>query len=133
MNEIAGIFLQRSDFFLLFVRIILGLVMICYGLPKVKNLHSNARDFEKMGIKPGIFFGTLVAMLEFFGGFLIILGALTSLIALLFGFEMFMGALWKMTKGKKPFTDWSYDLILLATMILLLIIGPGAYSFERIF
>ena len=133
MNEITAFFIQRSDLLILIVRTILGVVMIYYGLPKVKDLHANAIDFEKMGIKPGIIFGTLVAIIEFVGGIFIILGALTNLIALAFGFEMLMGAFWKVMKAKKPFTDWSYDLILFAAMALLLIVGPGAYSLSRIF
>ena len=34
-------------------------------------------------------------------------------------------------KWKKPFTDYSYDLLLLALCLLLLALGPGAYSVAR--
>ena len=126
-------FIQRSDLLILLVRVILGSVMIYYGLPKIKDLKSNAKDFERKGFKPGILFGSIVAFLEFFGGILIILGGFTNIIALAFGFEMIVGVLYKVGKANKPFTDWSYDLILFAAMSLLLIIGPGAYSLSRIF
>ena len=45
----------------------------------------------------------------------------------LFGFQMIMGTIWKITKTEKPFTDWSYDLLLLAIALMLLITGPGYY------
>ena len=44
-----------------------------------------------------------------------------------FGFEMLLGTVVKATKWHKPFTDDSYDLLLLALCLLLLALGPGAY------
>ncbi len=116
-----------SDIVLLVVRIIMGIVMIYYGYPKITNLRSNAEDFVKMGFKPGIFWGTIVAFVEFFGGIAVIIGMYMWLAVALFGFQMIMGTIWKITKTEKPFTDWSYDLLLLAIALMLLITGPGYY------
>ena len=116
-----------SDIVLLIVRIIMGIVMIYYGYPKITNLRSNAENFVKMGFKPGMFWGTIVAFVEFFGGIAVIVGMYVWLAAALFGFEMIMGTIWKITKTEKPFTDWSYDLLLLAIALMLLITGPGYY------
>ena len=116
-----------SDIVLLIVRIIMGIVMIYYGYPKITNLRSNAEDFVKMGFKPGIFWGTIVAFVEFFGGIAVIIGVYIWLAVALFGFQMIMGTIWKITKTEKPFTDWSYDLLLLAIALMLLITGPGYY------
>ena len=44
-----------------------------------------------------------------------------------FGFEMMLGTVVKTMKWHKPFTDYSYDLVLLALCLLLLALGPGAY------
>ena len=38
-----------------------------------------------------------------------------------------MGTITKATKWRKPFTDYSYDLVLLALCLLLLAFGPGAF------
>ncbi|MCH7529722.1 DoxX family protein [Patescibacteria group bacterium] len=116
-----------SDIVLLIVRIIMGIVMIYYGYPKITNLRSNAEDFVKMGFKPGMFWGTIVAFVEFFGGIAVIIGVYIWLAVALFGFQMIMGTIWKITKTEKPFTDWSYDLLLLAIALMLLITGPGYY------
>ena len=116
-----------SDIVLLIVRIIMGIVMIYYGYPKITDLRSNAEDFVKMGFKPGMFWGTIVAFVEFFGGIAVIVGMYVWLAEALFGFEMIMGTIWKITKTEKPFTDWSYDLLLLAIALMLLITGPGYY------
>jgi uncharacterized membrane protein YphA (DoxX/SURF4 family) len=44
-----------------------------------------------------------------------------------FGFEMLLGAVVKATRWGKPFSDYSYDLLLLPLCLLLLALGPGAY------
>lgn len=120
---------RYEDLILLIVRIILGILMIYYGSSKVKDFKSNAKDFEKMGLKPGIFWGSIIAILEFFGGFLIILGLYVEVVAVLFAFEMISGTIWKITKTNKPFTDWSYDLLLLAIALILATFGAGNYAF----
>ena len=119
---------QFGDIVLLIVRVLFGIVFLYYGYPKLKDLKSNAKDFEQMGFKPGWLFGTPVALLETFGSILIILGFFTWLAAIGFAAHMLIGMIWKITKTDKPFTDWSYDLLLLLIAVLLLVTGPGAYN-----
>ncbi|HKC05244.1 MAG TPA: hypothetical protein VKJ67_00140 [Methylomirabilota bacterium] len=47
--------------------------------------------------------------------------------AILLATRLMMGTVVKATKWHKPFTDYSYDLVLLARCLLLLALGPGAY------
>jgi len=117
-----------SNYFILIVRIILGSVFLYYGSFKIKDLKQNAKDFEKMGFKPGWFFGTPIAFLETFGSLFIIVGFLFWLILTLFALHMITGTIWKITSTEKPFSDWSYDLLLLGITILLLITGPGKFA-----
>lgn len=112
---------------LLFVRIALGAVMVYYGWPKVRNLRTNAGQFAGMGFRPGWLFGTPVAIIEFFGGLLMIVGVATGLIAAAFGFQMLLGALWKVRAGK-DFPDWSYDVLALAAALAVMVGGGGTYS-----
>jgi putative oxidoreductase len=112
---------------LLLLRCILASAMIYYGWPKVRDLKSNANDFENMGFKPGVVWGTWIAILEFFGGIAVLLGFYAELAAALFGFEMLVGAFWKL-KRRKPFTDYSYDLQLFGLCIVLMSWGAGFYS-----
>jgi putative oxidoreductase len=117
-----------EDPVLLVIRLIMGVTMVYYGWPKVRDPKKNAADFDAMGFKPGAFFGTLVLLAEFGGGLLILLGFYAWLGAAAFGFEMVVGAAWKITRTDKPFTDWSYDLLLFALALVLLAWGPGRYS-----
>jgi putative oxidoreductase len=115
------------DLLLFFIRVVLGIVMIYYGLPKIKSLRKNAEDFVDMGLRPGFFWGTIVAATEFFGGIIVILGFYAEVAAALFGIVMALGVLWKMKK-RKPFTDYSYDLLLLALSAVILVFGAGLYT-----
>lgn len=122
-----------ADISLLFVRIVAGATMVYYGWPKVSDLRSNAQNFNDMGFKPGWLHGSIVAAVEFFGGLGVLVGFLTWIPAAAFGFEMLTGALWKITKTDKPFTDWSYDLLLFGLMVVLLTFGSGHYAINSVF
>ena len=117
-----------QDIVLLIVRIIFGATFFFYGWPKLKDLKSNASDFESMGFKPGWLFGTPVALLEALGSLAVILGLFNWVMAAGFAIHMTTGAIWKITKTDKPFTDWSYDLLLFSIALLLLVTGPGSIN-----
>lgn len=119
--------IAENNLVLLALRVVLGIVMIYYGYPKVKNLRSNGDDFVKMGFKPGVFWGTIVAFTEFFGGIAVLIGLYAELAAALFGFQMITGTFWKL-KVKKKFSDYSYDLQLLVISLAIIIFGPGSYA-----
>lgn len=117
----------ENNLALLALRLVLGIVMIYYGYPKVKNLRSNGGDFVKMGFKPGIFWGTIVAFTEFFGGIAVLIGLYAEVAAALFGFQMITGTFWKL-KVKKKFSDYSSDLQLLVISLTVIVFGSGSYA-----
>lgn len=117
-----------SDLVLLVLRLVLGSVMLYYGIPKIRDLKTNAKNFEKMGYQAGWLFGTLGAAIEFFGGLGILFGVLAWIPALGFAGEMALGMTYKLTKTNKPFSDWSYDLLLLVLCLIVLAFGTGVYG-----
>jgi putative oxidoreductase len=131
-EEHPGLKVERSmyiqlQWILLLVRLVLAIVMIYYGWPKIRDLASNANDFVQMGFKPGILWGTLIAVVEFFGGVAIFVGLYAELAAALFAFQMIVGTFWKLKIGK-PFTDYSYDIQLFALCLVVMSQGAGAYA-----
>lgn len=116
-----------ASWILFFIRVVIGIVLLYYGWPKIKNLNSNANDFVAMGFRPGMLWGTVIAVVEFFGGIAILTGLYAELAASLFGFQMIVGTFWKL-KIKKPFNDYSYDLQLLALCVAIMSFGAGRYS-----
>ena len=117
------------DWILLLSRVVLAIVMVYYGWPKIRDLASNANDFEHMGFKPGMFWGTLIAGVEFLGGITILLGFDAELAAALFGFQMIVGTFWKL-KVKKPFSDYSYDIQLFALCLVIMAQGAGIFALK---
>lgn len=125
----VGIFFRGYDDVALFLaRLVVGAVFIYFGIPKIKDLKQNAKDFVGMGFKPGWLWGTPVALLETIGSILLILGAYVEVLGLLFAVHMAIGTVWKITKTDKGFPDWSYDLILLSLGIVFLTMGGGSIS-----
>jgi uncharacterized membrane protein YphA (DoxX/SURF4 family) len=61
----------------------------------------------------------------------VLLGLFTWVGAAAFGIEMATGTAWKISKARKPFTDYSYDLQLLALALVLLAFGPGGHSIDH--
>jgi putative oxidoreductase len=117
----------------LILRIALGAILIVHGWPKIKNLKQTGKNFESMGFRPGKLFGTLAALLEFFGGICILIGLATAAIAGLFVLEFAVILIWRWAK-KMPFVGgWEFDLLILACAIALFSLGGGAYSVDRIF
>ncbi|HEY1269440.1 MAG TPA: DoxX family protein [Candidatus Binatia bacterium] len=117
----------QFEWILLLARLVLGSGMIYYGWPKARDLRANAKDFEQMGFKPGIFWGTLIAAVEFLGGIAVVLGVYAELAASLFAFQMLVGAFWKI-RLKKAFTDYSYDFQLFALALVIMSQGAGTLA-----
>lgn len=127
MNNFPTFFFY-SDWSLLVVRLILAVVLIRHGWPKVKDLRQTAANFSGMGFHPGFFWGVAAALLEFLGGITVVFGIRVSLVALLFGIEMLVVMAWKLFKWKKSFADCEFELALLGLCVALLTFGAGYYS-----
>jgi putative oxidoreductase len=128
-----SIFPQLFDFQIygaLILRLALAAVFIVHGYPKLfGRTTETAVFFESVGIRPGKFWTILVGIAEFFGGILLIAGLGVQVVALLLAVDMFV-AIWKV-KFKMGFVNgWGFDFVLLAILLSLLVLGPGAYSID---
>src|SRR3989344_2957465 len=118
-----------SDWSILILRIILGLVLLAHGWPKIKNLSSTAQNFAGMGFKPARFWGTIAAVVEFFGGLFLIFGFLTQSVALLVAIQFIVAIL--KVKGKQGFVNgYELDLLILGAALLLVTVGGGFYGLD---
>jgi len=72
-----------SDWGILILRLVLALILIAHGLPKIKNLKTTAQGFKEIGFKPAKFWAFIAAVAEFFGGLMLLVGFLTQLVALI--------------------------------------------------
>jgi putative oxidoreductase len=125
-------FYAFSDWGLLILRATLGLILLFHGWPKIKNLKNTAGDFEMMGFKPGIFWGTLVTFVEVFGGLAIIFGIFTQLVAFIVAIQ-FIVILLKVKRGQSFAGGVEFDLLILAVAFAIFTLGAGALSFDSIY
>jgi len=123
-----NILLVFSDWSLLLLRIVVGIIFLVHGWPKLKKLTETWGNFSMMGFKPGWFWGTIVAVLEVVGGALLLLGIWVQVPALLLAVQMMVVTLWKIKKGEKLSGGYEFDLLLVAGALVLVTMGGGAFS-----
>lgn len=122
-------FFVFGDIGIAFLRVVLGLILVVHGWPKIKNIKGTA---EWMGqtFKPGILWATLVALTEFVGGIFIIAGFLVQLVAIAVLLE-FIVATFKVNWSKGFKDGYEFDLLILAVAIALMVLGAGAFSLDK--
>jgi putative oxidoreductase len=121
-------FTSNLDAVSLLLRFTLGAVFAIHGYPKLKNGGKQAGEWLKsMGIPSG--FGLFAGIVEFFGGIALILGLLTTLVAVLFAIWM-AALIWlSVFKIHKKFMGgYELDVLLLIFSIVLAAIGGGAFT-----
>ena len=120
-----------SDWGILFLRVVLGLIFIRHGLPKMKDLKATGESFASMGFKPGRLWGALVAILEVIGGLALIAGFFTQIVAALFVIEFIV--IIAAVKRKSGFVGgYEFDLLILASAVLLVFLSGGSLSIDRL-
>ena len=122
-----------GDLGLLLLRIVAGIIFLAHGLPKIKDLKATGAMFGSMGFKPGSFWGPLVAIVEVFGGLMLVTGLFTQLAALALAVNMAVAAVWKLRNKQKLVGGYELDLILLAALLTLAATGSMALSIDNYF
>jgi len=111
----------------LLIRIGLGVIFIMAGWVKLNALDMVNPYFESMFGLP--YLGTLVALIEFFGGILILVGYQTMAAGVLLSIIMIVATLKVHLKGGFP--DYQFTLLLALTTLGIAMIGPGRYSVAK--
>ena len=135
---LAPIYDKLTPFALPLLRVGMGLILIPHGAQKLfgwfggMGFERFVQLFSNLGYKPGALWVTLVALTEFVGGILLVLGLFTRAAAL--ALVIFMVVAVHFTSGKGFF--WTaggleYSLLILLVGLVFLIRGGGEYSFDR--
>ena len=121
---------------LLVVRVVMGVAFILHGRPKIQNPMGWMNAMGGEGVPS--FLQALAALAEFGGGIALLLGLLTPLAALGIVCQM-LGALFMVHFPMgHPFVaatggpSYELPLVYLALAILLLVMGPGRWSFDAL-
>jgi putative oxidoreductase len=135
---LAPIYDRLTPFALPILRVGIGLILIPHGAQKLfgwfggMGFEKFVALFNTLGYRPGIVWLTLVALTEFVGGILLVLGLFTRFAAL--ALVIFMIVAVHFTSGKGFF--WTaggleYSLLILFVGLVFLIRGGGDYSLDR--
>ena len=108
---------------MLALRVAVGVIFLAHGWPKLKNLKQTQQWFDSIGFKPGVFWGTFIALLETFGAGALILGFFVQPLSLLFAVQMLVATFWKIKKGQGLSGGYELDLSLLAAALVLATLG----------
>jgi len=133
MNRLLAVFPRNLDLALLILRVVVGVVFMMHGWQKLfqYGIAGVTGSFEGMGVPlPGIA-APFVSVLEFAGGILLILGALTPLVAALLAINMLVAVL--LVHLKAGFflpNGYEFALTLMAASLALMLTGAGAYSVD---
>ncbi|HUP02268.1 MAG TPA: DoxX family protein [Gemmatimonadota bacterium] len=114
-----------------FARLFCGVVFLLHGTPKIFNLQATAVWFADNAGVPG-WLAVPVAILEFFGGILLIAGFVTRILSGVFILEMLGAALfvhraagWDVFEG-----GYEYNIGLIILLLAVILLGPGPLSID---
>jgi len=123
----------HTDLALLILRVVLGIIMIYHGWPKLTNLAGTIDGMAGMGVPAPAVAAIFATVAEFVGGLLMLLGAFTDIAGLMFAIDM-LGAI-TFVHAKNGFSvaeggiEW--PLLLAATALAIALTGPGRYAVGR--
>ena len=119
------------------VRVMAGVIIFVAALEKFSagGLFGFVPAITRFGFPMAPFFGVFVPLLECVGGLLLILGLWARWAAVLFVIEYAVTSFVLKVPSPPPFGGWDsmrIDLMLLATAIALVLVGPGALALETV-
>lgn len=117
---------------LLAMRLVLALIFVYHGYPKLVHPTEAMREFFVSHGFPGYFL-SLAGIIESFGAVLLFVGLFTRPAALLLAIEMGV-AIWKVhsTHGIMAVRDYEFPLGLAAACFALATIGAGLFSLDHL-
>jgi len=121
---------KNIDLALLFIRIGIGAVFIVAGWGKLTGIEGVQGFFGDIGIPMAGFMAWVVAIVEFFGGLMVLTGLYPRIPALLLGCVMIVAIL--TVKLDQDFGAMRVDLLLLLMNAGILFAGSGKYSIHSL-
>jgi putative oxidoreductase len=121
-----------QPFTLVAVRIVLAIIFMSHGYPKLAHSSGNMQTFFIEHGLPG-YCVYVAGILETFAGGLLLLGLFTRIAALLLAIEMCM-AIWKVHSAHGYFAvrEYEFPLALAAICFVLATVGAGVLSLDQV-
>lgn len=124
-------FNKYQDLAPLLMRIGVGVIFIYAGWGKLTGIEGTATFFGSVGIPLAGIMAWVVAIVEFFGGIMILLGLRIQIPALLLAIVMLVAIITTKLGGDNVFRAMRLDLLLLLSNLTLIIMGSGKYAINK--
>lgn len=134
--------LDYPDLGLLALRVVVGIVFIYHGWPKLNpsspigGAAGFAGGLKQIGVPAPTFFAWVVALLETAGAVLLIVGVAARLVALGLVIDMLVVIWARRSKWGATFmsqqgaSGWEFEFTLLGAALALLLAGPGSIALD---
>jgi putative oxidoreductase len=129
-------FLAFVPYLALVTRIWVGANMMIHGYSKLRNLKQAAEETKQtLGIPIGATYTATI--LEFFGGFFLIIGLIVPIVGLFFAIFMIANVIMKKTRINAAYiapdkASYEIDITYLILSIILIVLGAGALSVDSV-
>lgn len=124
--------LKSNDLALLLLRLGVGVIFIVAGWGKLTGIEGTAGFFGNLGIPmPGIM-AWVVALVEFLGGIMMLVGYKVRIPGVLLAITMLVAILLVKLGGDNPFRGMRLELMLLLSSLALSIMSTGKYSLDAV-
>lgn len=117
------------------LRIVLGVIFVAHGWPKIGSMEGTAAFLGGVGIPAPMIAAWVVTILELGGGILLLAGFLVTPVALLLTAHMFLGIV--TVHAAKGFyviflgtAGIEFNLLLAASLMMLVFGGPGLAALD---
>ena len=123
----------NPDLALLILRVVLGIIMIYHGWPKLTDLGGTIEGMSGMGVPAPAVAALFATVAEVGGGLLMLFGAFTDIAGLMFALDMLGAIIFVHAKNgfsvAKGGVEW--PLLLAAAALAIALAGPGRYAVGR--
>lgn len=123
---------KYKDLAPLLLRIGVGLIFIVAGWGKLNGIEGTADFFGNIGIPLPAIMAWVVAIVEFVGGIMVLVGYRIQLPALLLAFTMLVAIITTKLGGDEVFRAMRLDLMLLLASLALTFMNSGSYSVDAV-
>lgn len=125
-------FFDYSFLAIFMLRAMLGFIFVWFAYTKIFHERSlRIAFFEKLGLRPAVFFFTLVTTLEGIAGVLLVIGLFTQVAVLITGVLMVLAIYIKWRHPDAlPFNTIEFYILLAIVSFAILFLGPGALAFD---
>ncbi|HET8865985.1 MAG TPA: DoxX family protein [Gracilimonas sp.] len=122
--------MKNRDLALLLLRIGVGLIFVIAGWGKLTGIEGVQQFFGNMGIPLASIMAWVVALVEFVGGLMVLVGYKVQIPGYLLSFIMLVAMFIILGGEDSGFNSIRLELMLLLTSLAIAFLNTGAYSVE---